>query len=104
VDTVSALLAERPSATIALIVGSDALAELPSWKESARLRALCQVAVVTRPGDTREAPDADVLSVEGPSLPVSGTTIRRRVAEGRSIRYLVPDAVADYIAKRGLYQ
>jgi nicotinate-nucleotide adenylyltransferase len=42
--------------------------------------------------------------VAGPGLPVSASEIRRRVKEGRSIRYLVPDLVADYIAKRGLYR
>ena len=39
----------------------------------------------------------------GPRLPISGSVIRRRVAAGRSIRYLVPDAVARYIAEHRLY-
>jgi nicotinate-nucleotide adenylyltransferase len=42
--------------------------------------------------------------VEGPGLPVSATDVRARVRDGRSIRFLVPDPVADYIAKRGLYR
>ena len=42
--------------------------------------------------------------VEGPGLPISATVVRRRAAAGQSVRYLVPDAVAEYIAKRGLYR
>jgi nicotinate-nucleotide adenylyltransferase len=45
-----------------------------------------------------------VRSVETPGLPISSSEVRRRVGEGRSIRYLVPEPVAEYIAKRGLYR
>ncbi|PYQ07772.1 MAG: hypothetical protein DMF82_02985 [Acidobacteria bacterium] len=72
---------------------------------------MCTVAVVTRPDDGRPpraaaaAAYADgVRGVPGPGLAVSATDIRRRVKEGLSIRYLVPETVADYIAKRGLYR
>ena len=47
---------------------------------------------------------ADVTWVDGPGLAVSATDVRRRVKEGRSVRFLVPDAVADYLAKRRLYR
>jgi len=108
VDTVARLREERPADEVVLIVGSDTLPELPSWKDYDRLRRLCSVAVVSRPGDGGPGKDAPaaagVQHVPGPGLPVSATDIRQRVKEGRSVRYLVPDAVADYIAKRGLYR
>jgi nicotinate-nucleotide adenylyltransferase len=107
VDTVRELRQERPSDELFLIVGTDSVPELPGWRESAHIFSACTVVAVARPGapPTRAAaPPPDVVWVEGPGLPVSATDVRARVREGRSIRFLVPDAVADYIAKRGLYR
>ncbi len=110
VDTIARLRDERPGDDVVLIVGSDTYPELSSWKEHDRLLRLCTVAVVSRPDDGRpdrqsaEPPAAGVRRVPGPGLAVSATDIRRRVKEGLSIRYLVPETVADYIAKRGLYR
>lgn len=105
VDTVRALRQARPQDALFLIVGGDSVAELPAWRDSARIFAECTVLAVARPG--RPAPtqaDDNVTWVEGPALPVSATDVRARVREGHGIRFLVPDAVADYIAKRGLYR
>jgi len=110
VDTIARLRDERPGDEVVLVVGSDTLPELPSWKDHQRLFRLCTVAVVGRPDDgsgegpAEEALGAGLRRVPGPGLAVSATEIRRRVKEGLSIRYLVPDAVADYIAKKGLYR
>jgi nicotinate-nucleotide adenylyltransferase len=109
VDTIARLRDERPEDDVVLIVGSDTYPELSSWKEHDRLFRMCTVAVVSRPDDRgpeRTAADASpgVRCVPGPGLAVSATDIRRRVKEGLSIRYLVPETVADYIAKRGLYR
>ena len=108
VDTVEALLSENPGAALTLIVGADNLALLPQWKEPARLLALCTVAVVGRPGEavaeTRGLDPARVIHVEGSHLPIASSALRERVRAGRSVRYLVPDAVAGYIEKRGLYR
>ena len=68
---------------------------------------LCTVAVVDRPGcaSPGAAPaGARVVRVERPALPVSSSEVRRAGHEERSVRYLVPDAVADYIEKRELYR
>jgi nicotinate-nucleotide adenylyltransferase len=128
VDTIARLREERPDDEVVLVIGSDTLPELATWKDHDRLLRMCTVAVVTRPEDGRPAGEsagglggpesppsfnerarihsarAEVRHVPGPGLPVSASEIRRRVREGRSIRYLVPDMVADYIAKRGLYR
>jgi len=111
VDTIARMRDERPGDEVVLIVGSDTFPELSTWKDHDRLFRMCTVAVVARPDDGRPEgaaaegpPAAGVRHVRGPGLAVSATDVRRRVKEGLSIRYLVPDAVADYIAKRGLYR
>jgi len=112
VDTVSRVREERPADLVVVIVGEDTYLEMATWREPERLFALCTVAVVARPGEcaangsSLPPPGLGARGVErvsGPGLPISSTEIRQRVREGRSVRYLVPDAVADYITKRGLY-
>jgi len=109
VETVSALVSERPSDTFVLVVGADTWPEMPTWREPRRLLSLVEVAIVDRPGYGCPDPQAPfpgargVTRVAGPSLPISATDIRERAREGRSVRFLVPDAVAEYIASRRLY-
>lgn len=109
VETVGTLLEERPSDSFVLVVGADTWPEMATWREPSRLLSIVEVAVVDRPG-TPAGPLAapfpgarGVVRVEGPSLPISATAIRERVRRGLSVRYLVTDPVADYIARRGLY-
>ena len=90
------------------------LAEIDTWREPDRLLELAEWAVGPRPGAPvpdrgalRErfgAAESRIHILEAPSLDVSSTEIRRRVAAGRSIRYLVPRAVSELIADRGLYR
>jgi nicotinate-nucleotide adenylyltransferase len=110
VETVSSLISDRPSDTFVLVVGADTWPEMVTWREPERLLSLVEVAVVDRPG----YPGADaaapfpgargVRRVEGPSLPISSTAVREEAHRGRSVRFLVPDAVAEYIVARGLYR
>jgi nicotinate-nucleotide adenylyltransferase len=107
-DTLAALRRDRPTDALFLIVGSDTFPEMQTWKDPERLFALCTVAVADRPGmgdapGARSGSSVAVERVPGPGLPISATEVRRRVREGKSVRYLVPEAVADYIVKRGLY-
>jgi nicotinate-nucleotide adenylyltransferase len=107
VDTAAALLAENPGADLTLIVGADNLSLLPQWKDPARLLAMCTVAVVGRPGQEVTPSGLDparFVHVEGSQLPIASSALRERVRAGRSVRYFVPDAVAGYIDKRGLYR
>jgi nicotinate-nucleotide adenylyltransferase len=106
VETVEALLSQRPEVELVLIVGSDTYPEMATWKDAARLRALCRLAVIRRPGeDAGPRPDAPGVSfVDGAGLPISASQVRECLRQGRSVRYLVPDAVADYISKRRLYR
>jgi nicotinate-nucleotide adenylyltransferase len=109
VETVSTLVSARPSDSFVLVVGADTWPEMASWREPERLLSLVEVAVVDRPGHSGGElrppfPGArGVRRAEGPSLPISATAIRERVARGLSVRFLVPDAVADYIEARRLY-
>jgi nicotinate-nucleotide adenylyltransferase len=110
VDTLIAMRADHPSDDLILIVGSDAFGEISSWKDHDRIFSLCRIAVVHRPGEVPRSEMALELTgervfwVEAAGLPITATDVRRRVNEGRSVRYLVPDLVADYIHKRGLYR
>jgi len=105
-DTLAELKRERPEDELFLIVGSDTLGEMASWHEPARIFALATIAVASRPGMNgalAAPPSARVVRVEGPGLFLSASEVRRLLREGRSVRYLVPDAVSDYIASRRLY-
>jgi nicotinate-nucleotide adenylyltransferase len=114
-DTVELLgAAERAAgrtADLTFILSTEALAGLAAWHEPERLIAACRLAVVPRGGPGADGPGwlaerfpaARAVFLDGPHLAISATAIRRRVALGRSIRYLVPDAVAAYIADHALY-
>lgn len=104
-DTLSALKDAQPGSALSLIIGMDALVDLPRWRSPKRILSLARILVVPRPGDW-QIPDAvkghyDVLSFT--SSDVSSTEIRRRIAAGESVDALLPPAVLRYIDDRGLY-
>jgi nicotinic acid mononucleotide adenylyltransferase len=77
-----------------------------TWREPERIFALCTVAVAARPlGEMGNAPPgARVVSVPGEGLALSASEVRALVGQGRSVASLVPETVADFMAKRGLYR
>lgn len=114
-ETLAALHAQYGAGTeLHFILGQDALADLPHWREPGGIIAQARLAVAARPGWTPPVPAAldatlpglaaaiDVVSM--PQIDISSTDIRRRVAEGRSIRFLVPEPVRGYIQQHGLYR
>ena len=113
VDTLRTLDANSPEDDLTLIVGGDVAQGLPSWKEPDEVLRLARLAVAEREGVRRADVLERVSSLKGsagrieffdmPRLDLSSSLIRRRVAGGRSIRYLVPEAVAQAIERRGLY-
>ena len=100
-------LAEFGDDDLVLILGADAAARIPTWRRPDEVLKLATVAVVPRPGTTEsavvEALPGGFHWLGGPELDISGTMLRSRLAEGRSVRFLVPDAVAAYIDEHGLY-
>jgi nicotinate-nucleotide adenylyltransferase len=113
VDTLGALQAREPEDELTFIVGGDMAHSLPTWHEPEGILRLARLAVAER-AEVRRADITERLAALAgadrveffamPRLDVSSSDLRRRVAAGRSIRYLVPDAVAEYIAEHGLYQ
>jgi nicotinate-nucleotide adenylyltransferase len=104
VDTLDALHAGEPDAELFLILGADAAAGLDTWRDPHRLSGLCRIVVVDRPG-VAVAPPAgfDCELVEVPRLDVSSSDLRARVAAGRSVRFLMADAVVSLIRDERLY-
>jgi nicotinate-nucleotide adenylyltransferase len=126
VDTLRAL-AERGDDALHLLIGSETFLDLPRWKAPREVASLARLAVVPRAGGgfdpggaaaravldeldlapfTRDAagPARVPVLVEAASLPISGSDLRRRVREGRSLAYRMPDPVIGYIRRQGLYQ
>ena len=120
VDTVESYRRQWPSAELHLLLGEDAVAGLPRWREPERLLSMVQLVVLTRtfeaarPTSAPASPSIDqwllaqrlqhpVRRLATRRIDISSTEIRARVNDGRSLRGFVPDAVAAYIAFNGLY-
>lgn len=115
VETISACRQLYPKAEIYFILGTDALLMINTWRDLPRLLQLCHFVLVTRPGyqlDRRDerfrhVPDLlweKTIILPIPGLFLSSSDIRRRVAEGKTIKYLVPAAVERYIIEHNLYR
>ena len=106
VDTLATMGAARPDAEHILLIGADAFALFDQWREPERILSMAHVAVLVRGGDVM--PDvgdrAGVQLLQTRRVDISSTELRARVADGRTIRGFVPDAVADYIAEHRLYK
>ena len=115
-ETLAELRRRRPGDEFALIVGADSLIDLPHWHEPKRVLEQAEVVAVPRPG--AELWTADRLAVAVglpraavrltavvcPLIEIASRDLRKRVADGRSIRFLVPRAVEEYIRDKGLYR
>jgi len=104
VDTLVELRDADPDGERFLILGSDAAALLHTWERSEELPGLCRIVVVDRPGGTTVVPEGfSVDRIRVPRLEVSSTDLRNRAADGRSLRFMVPDAVISLLLERRLY-
>jgi nicotinate-nucleotide adenylyltransferase len=114
VDTLRALRDQAPEQELIFIAGGDMARSLPSWREPDQILALATFAVAERGGASRRdiaeqlgalsAASRKVVFFDMPRIDVSSSELRRRIAERRPIRYLVPDAVATAIEEKGLYR
>jgi len=106
--------------TIFWIIGIDMLEELPNWYNAQQVIELARLITVARPpfnkrissilGKLRQYFSAEQVKrleegiISTPLIDISSTEIRSRLSKGKSIRYLTPDSVVDYILSRGLYR
>ena len=121
VDTLARLAAAHPADELLLILGPDALADLPTWREPATILARAEIIAVTREGvdDVRAivaapqlaallGPEKARLIVENrvtcPAIGIRASDLRAAIRAGQSIRYRTPRAVEQYINAHGLYQ
>ena len=106
VDTLAHLESQYPSYRFALLLGEDNLPTLPRWKNHQVLLERYPLYVYPRPGTPRSPlhDHAAVRLLPTPLLDISATYIRECVRAGKSIRYLVPDAVEEYIKRHGFWQ
>ncbi len=115
VDTIKKLKKDLgKSAEIYLIMGMDAFLDMERWKDPEEIIRLCHIAVAKRPTHVKrsitdlEKALPSIKSrysfINAPVIDVSSTCIRRRVKEGISIKYLVPESVENFIKEKGLYR
>ncbi len=112
-DTLRELSAQSPDTELHLILGGDAAAGLPWWREPEQVLLHATLAVAERAGAGRRGIEQALELIPArvrinffsmPTMDISSTLVRERVREGRPLRYLVPDAVAQYISEHGLYR
>jgi nicotinate-nucleotide adenylyltransferase len=113
VDTLRAIHETAPGDDLTFILGGDMAHSLPSWHEPEAVLSLATLAVAERAGARRTEIEERLGDLSGgenvrffamPRIDVSSSDIRRRVREGRPIRYLVPEEVVQYIGAHGLYR
>jgi nicotinate-nucleotide adenylyltransferase len=117
VDTLQQLHDEQPERELFFLMGADSLADLPNWRQPEKICSLAIPIVIRRAGSSE--PNDAVLSrlmpsdrlalarehrVEMPTIDLSASDIRRRVASGKTIRYRTPRAVEKYIEAQRLYR
>lgn len=107
--TISELQAMYPDDKLYLIIGSDSFNELDTWKSYKELLAEIPLIVMKRPGSEALRDDIhgiakEVNVFENPLIGISSSMIRERIKKDLTVRYLIPDAVADYIYRKGLYK
>jgi nicotinate-nucleotide adenylyltransferase len=112
VDTLEELHATVQDSDLYLILGGDIATGLPQWREPERVLSLATLGVVDREGTPRTAIEAALDHLAGgervqffsmPQIAISSTLVRRRLQAGQPVRYLVPDAVIDYMERHRLY-
>jgi len=102
VDTLRELRLRHPNDELFLILGWDAAKQLGTWRAPDEVRRLARVIVVTRPGSGSPATTTEILC-ERPTPDISGSALRRAIADGEDVGDRLPEAVAAYIARHHLY-
>ena len=101
-DTMKALIAQNPDTDYYFIIGGDMVEYLPKWYKIDELVEMVQFVGVKRPGYSIDTP-YPIIWLDAPMMDLSSSSIRKKIAQGCSIRYLVPETVRNYILEKGLY-
>jgi nicotinate-nucleotide adenylyltransferase len=113
VETLESIRRDHPDDELFFLIGADSLADLPTWREPGRIAQLATIVVVNRPGleevDSAGLPDLGpgthpMVAVTIPPVGIASSDLRRRLAENRTIRYMVPRGVEAYINAHSLYR
>jgi nicotinate-nucleotide adenylyltransferase len=106
IDTLAFLKEKHPTYQFALIMGGDSLATLPTWKNSDLILRDHEIYVYKRPSFDLGvlATHPKVHFVDAPLLEISATMIREWIAAGKSVRYLVPEPVFEYLSQSNMYK
>ena len=113
VDMVSIIQSQYPQAEMVFVMGADSLRDLPTWHCPQELIKLCKLAVMPRPEVHVDLPaleavlpgvSAQIVTIDAPLIEISSTEIVERLRDGKSVRYLVPPPVLDYISAKHVYQ
>ncbi len=113
-QTMEWLTQKEPEAEFTFLMGADSLDYMERWKYPQRIFRCCKIAAVLRPGfslkqmqekqkELESRFGARITLVESPQILISSTELRQRLKDGKSVRYLVPEAVDAYIKEHGLY-
>lgn len=102
-DTMKLLIEKEPDASFYFIIGADMIEYLPKWHQIDELIELVHFVGVNRPGYNVET-DYPIIMVDVPQMYISSSTIRRKLRTGRTVRYLIPDPVVNYIKGNDLYE
>lgn len=110
-ETLELTVAARPGDELFFIIGADSLADLPGWRRPERIFELATIVVVNRPGIDEQlisqfqppAGARPIIQVPIPGIGIASRTLRSRLAESKSIRYMVPRAVEMYLRQHRLY-
>ena len=101
-DTMKALIAQNPDTDYYFIIGGDMVEYLPKWYKIDELVEMVQFVGVKRPGYSIDTP-YPIIWLDAPMMDLSSSLIRKKIAQGCSIHYLVPETVRNYILEKGLY-
>lgn len=105
VDTLTDLAARFPDAEITFLMGSDQFDAFATWKQPDRIQELARVAVMQRGGETiRSNATYEYIPVPVPRIDISSTAIRERIAQGRSVRFWIPEPVRKIVEEMRLYR
>lgn len=98
-----------PEDKLYLIIGSDSFLEIDTWKEPVEILKIASLIIIKRPGDNISDVDKykmakEILIANNPNIELSSSNIRDRIKNGKSVRYMIPERIQEYIRNRGLYK